>query len=82
VKNAIPNFVLCNTSEVSKSISPKFFIGQSLRKKISSKFCAMDICFQFDDAVMFSGDAVCMCVCARAHACATRKRDMEFVVME
>jgi hypothetical protein len=76
VENAIPNFVLCNTSEVSKSINPKFFIGQYLRRKISSKFCAMDICFQFDHAVMFSRDAVFVC------ACATRKRDMEFMVME
>jgi hypothetical protein len=62
VKNGIPNFVLCNTSEVSKSINPKFCIGRYLRKKISSKFCAMDICFQFDHAVMFSGDAVYVCV--------------------
>ncbi len=80
VKNAIPNFVLCNTSEVSKSINPKFCIGQYLRKKISSKFCAMDVCFQFDHTVMFSGDALCVCVCVCA--CATRKRDMEFMVME
>ncbi len=82
MKNAIPNFVLCNTSEVSKSINPKFCIRQYSREKISSKSCAMDICFQFDHAVMFSGDAVYVCVCVCVCACATRKRDMEFMVME
>jgi hypothetical protein len=69
VRNAITNFVLCSTSEVSKSINPKFCIGQHLRKKIYHKFCAMDICFQFDRAVMFSGYAVyvCVCVCVCVH---------------
>ncbi len=72
--NAIPNFVLCNTSEVSKSINPKFCIRQYLREKISSKFCAMDICFQFDHAVMFSGDAVYVCVCVCVCMCNQKER--------